>query len=69
MPLGGWTTFGEALTPAVGRVHWAGTEVSKRWPGFYEGAISAGEDAAKRVDEELRGGVRVGHKRGAISAE
>ncbi len=29
-----------------GRVCWAGTEVSPRWPGYFEGAIEAGEQAA-----------------------
>jgi monoamine oxidase len=29
-----------------GRVFWAGTEVSPRWPGYFEGAIEAGERAA-----------------------
>ena len=29
-----------------GRVLWAGTEVSPRWPGYFEGAIEAGERAA-----------------------
>ena len=28
------------------RVLWAGTEVSPRWPGYFEGAIEAGERAA-----------------------
>jgi monoamine oxidase len=29
-----------------GRVWWAGTEVAPRWPGYFEGAIEAGEQAA-----------------------
>ena len=29
-----------------GRVLWAGTEASPRWPGYFEGAIEAGERAA-----------------------
>jgi L-amino acid dehydrogenase len=29
-----------------GRVLWAGTEASLRWPGYFEGAIEAGEQAA-----------------------
>ena len=55
MPMGGWTTFGPALTAPVGRVHWAGTEASPKWPGFFEGAIVAGETAAKAVGELLKG--------------
>jgi monoamine oxidase len=27
-------------------VWWAGTEVAPRWPGYFEGAIEAGEQAA-----------------------
>ena len=29
-----------------GRIWWAGTEVAPRWPGYFEGAIEAGERAA-----------------------
>jgi monoamine oxidase len=36
---------------AHGRVLWAGTEVSPRWPGYFEGAIEAGEQAAAAVLE------------------
>jgi len=49
MPPGVWTTHGAALAEPVGRVHWAGTEVATRWPGFFDGAVRAGEDAAARV--------------------
>ncbi|WP_421842957.1 flavin monoamine oxidase family protein [Mycobacterium sp.] len=43
------TSFGGAITEPVGRVHWAGTEVSPRWPGFFEGAARAGYAAAHAV--------------------
>jgi monoamine oxidase len=51
---GTWTSHarlaaGEQGGPAPaahGRVLWAGTEVSPRWPGYFEGAIEAGERAA-----------------------
>jgi monoamine oxidase len=36
-----------------GRVYWAGTEVSPRWPGYFEGAIEAGELAASTVARHL----------------
>jgi len=36
---------------AHGRVLWAGTEVSPRWPGYFEGAIEAGERAAAALQE------------------
>lgn len=46
MPPGVWTSLGEALTTSVGRIHWAGTEMADRWPGFFEGAVQTGETAA-----------------------
>lgn len=36
-----------------GRVFWAGTEASPRWPGYFEGAIEAGELAASATAELL----------------
>jgi monoamine oxidase len=55
MPPGVWTSFGEALTPPVGRIHWAGTEIADRWPGFFEGAVLTGEAAAAVVQSSLDG--------------
>jgi monoamine oxidase len=49
MPPGVWTSFGPALRVPVGRIHWAGTETSTRWYGYFDGAVSAGEDAAAAV--------------------
>jgi monoamine oxidase len=51
---GSWTSHARLATgpeggpgPAShGRVLWAGSEVSPRWPGYFEGAIEAGERAA-----------------------
>lgn len=43
---GAWTRYGPALRPPFGRVHWAGTEAAPRWPGYFDGAVRAGEDAA-----------------------
>jgi monoamine oxidase len=34
-------------------VVWAGTESSARWAGYYEGAIQAGMDASKTVQNLL----------------
>lgn len=53
---GTWTSVGRLAAgdqggpgPADhGRVLWAGSEVSPRWPGYFEGAIEAGERAAAR---------------------
>jgi monoamine oxidase len=46
---GAWTTVGAALREPVGRVFWAGSEAASRWPGYFEGAIQAGLDAAAAV--------------------
>lgn len=54
MPPGGWTGFGAALEEPVGRIHWAGTETSTAWPGYYEGAVQAGLRAAREVAEALQ---------------
>ena len=50
---GAWTSFGPAWREPVGRVVWAGTESSARWAGYYEGAIQAGMDASKTVQNLL----------------
>jgi len=46
---GTWTALGDAWCRPHGRVVWAGTEVARRWPGYFEGAIRAGEAAADAV--------------------
>lgn len=43
------------LAPA-GRVHWAGTETASSWRGYLEGAIEAGERAARQALAQLGGG-------------
>ena len=47
MPPGVWTSFGPAWREPVGKIFWAGTEVSDRWPGYFDGAVRAGQAAAK----------------------
>ncbi|XP_076436051.1 amine oxidase [flavin-containing]-like [Babylonia areolata] len=49
MPPGFLTTFGQALRQPVGRVHFAGTETATQWTGYMEGAIQAGERAAREI--------------------
>jgi monoamine oxidase len=44
---------GPHLRPAVGRIHWAGTETATYWNGYMDGAVSAGERAAGEVLAEL----------------
>ena len=53
MPPGLWTRCGDALRRPHGRVFWAGTEVAERWPGFFEGAVRSGEEAAAAVLAQL----------------
>jgi monoamine oxidase len=43
------TTYGAALREPVGRIHWAGTETSTYWNGYMDGAVRAGERAAREV--------------------
>ncbi|PPS45119.1 flavin monoamine oxidase family protein [Chroococcidiopsis sp. TS-821] len=56
MPPGVWTSFGEALTAPVGRIHWAGTEMADRWAGFFDGAVRTGEAAAEAIQSLLLAG-------------
>jgi monoamine oxidase len=48
-PPGVLTTYGAALREPVGRIHWAGTETSTYWNGYMDGAVRAGERAAREV--------------------
>ncbi|MFM7170434.1 MAG: flavin monoamine oxidase family protein [Cyanobium sp.] len=50
---GAWQTYGSAWRQPHGRVIWAGTEASLRWPGYFEGAIEAGLAAAAEVQQWL----------------
>ncbi|HEX5371316.1 MAG TPA: FAD-dependent oxidoreductase [Aquabacterium sp.] len=43
------TAFGPCLRRPVGRLHWAGTETSTVWLGYMEGAVRAGERAARDI--------------------
>jgi monoamine oxidase len=52
-PPGLLTTYGPALRDPVGRLHWAGTETATYWNGYMDGAVSAGERAAREVLDEL----------------
>ncbi len=50
---GTWTQFGKHLRQPVGRIFWAGTEVSTAWPGYIHGALQAGEESAAAVKAVL----------------
>lgn len=52
----GWMFFGPAMRQPVGRIHWAGSELSPRWCTFMDGAIASGEETAHDVLQLLGGG-------------
>jgi monoamine oxidase len=47
-PTGAWTNFQDTLAAPVGPIHFAGTETSKVWYGYIEGAVRAGEREFRR---------------------
>ncbi|MFF0559341.1 flavin monoamine oxidase family protein [Streptomyces sp. NPDC004266] len=53
-PPGLLTQYTDAVRAPVGRVHWAGTETATAYQGYIEGAVQAGERAAKEVGAVLR---------------
>lgn len=53
MSPGAWTSLQDAYFKPCGRIHWAGTENSHSWPGFFEGAIVTGEEVAAALDKLL----------------
>jgi monoamine oxidase len=46
--------FDQVRVP-VGRIHFAGTETSTYWTGYMDGAVRAGERAAREVVRAERG--------------
>lgn len=50
---GVWTQYGKALVPAVGRIHWAGSESAEVWNGYMDGAVRSGRRAAGEVLSSL----------------
>lgn len=49
----GWIHFGDALATPVGPIKWAATETALVWSGYMEGAVDAGERAAREVLADL----------------
>jgi monoamine oxidase len=49
LPPGAFAAGPSALRTAVGPVHFAGTETAVEYPGYMEGAVEAGERAAREV--------------------
>jgi len=46
---GGLSTYGDTLRSPIGPVHFTGTETSDNWQGYMDGAVRAGERAAREV--------------------
>jgi monoamine oxidase len=46
---GALTRHGPALRRATGRIHWAGTETADYWLGYMDGAVRAGQRAAREA--------------------
>lgn len=49
LPPGFLTTFGKYLRKPIGRLYFAGTETATQWSGYMEGAVQAGERAAREI--------------------
>lgn len=49
MTPGTLTTIGDRLWEPCGRIHWAGSQLSRVWRGYMEGACASGEAAANAV--------------------
>jgi monoamine oxidase len=49
MPTGAWTSYGRALRPPIGPLHWAGAEYATVWNGYMDGAVRSGEAAAHEL--------------------
>lgn len=50
---GFFTRYGKALREPVDRLYFAGTETAVRWSGYMDGAIEAGERAAREILFEM----------------
>ncbi|XP_066562927.1 amine oxidase [flavin-containing] [Amia ocellicauda] len=48
-PPGILTQFGKVLREPVGKLYFAGTETATEWSGYMEGAVQAGERAAREI--------------------
>ena len=50
---GAITAYGSTIRTPFRRVHWAGTETATYWSGYMDGAVRAGERAAREVSRLL----------------
>ncbi|KAH9378500.1 hypothetical protein HPB48_022206 [Haemaphysalis longicornis] len=48
-PTGVISKYGRTIREPFGRVYFAGTETATSWPGYMNGAVQAGERAAREV--------------------
>ncbi|CAH1780555.1 unnamed protein product [Owenia fusiformis] len=48
-PTGVMTRFGKEIRKPLGRVYFAGTETAVKWSGYMDGAVEAGERAAREI--------------------
>ncbi|KAM9181446.1 amine oxidase [flavin-containing] A [Dugong dugon] len=48
-PPGIMTQYGRVIRQPVGRIYFAGTETATQWSGYMEGAVEAGERAAREI--------------------
>ncbi|XP_030058393.1 amine oxidase [flavin-containing] A-like [Microcaecilia unicolor] len=48
-PPGIMTQYGRVIRKPVGRIYFAGTETATQWSGYMEGAVQAGERAAREI--------------------
>lgn len=53
---GAWTAWGSALREPVGRIHWAGAEISPKFVGQMDGAIRSAETAVESITSSLTSG-------------
>lgn len=52
--IGHYTKFDSVYGKPVGNLHFVGTEFSKEWKGYMEGALCSGEEGAKDVVEAIQ---------------
>lgn len=60
LPAPGVAVGGVDPREPVGPIHWAGTETATAWRGYLEGAVQAGQRAAREVVAELMGATDLG---------
>lgn len=52
--LGHYTKYDSVYGKPVGNLHFAGTEYSREWKGYMEGALCSGEQGAREVEDALK---------------